>query len=131
MVVQRWSEQPTWWQFAAWALCGASSALILAGAFTVGPLGIVPAAAFAVLAVRIGGANVSAVGALVGIGAWCFVLAWLNRHGPGDVCSTRSDGTFCQGEWDPWPFWSAGALFVLVPAVVFLSGRGRSESTPV
>jgi hypothetical protein len=53
---------PSWIQFGAWALCGASGALVLLGAFTVGPFAIVPAAVFAGVALIAGGANFSAVG---------------------------------------------------------------------
>lgn len=125
----RWQEgkRLTWWQFAAWALCGASAAFVLVGAFAVGPLAIVPTALFALLAVRLGGANLSSVGVVTGIGAWCFVVAWLNRGGPGNVCTTDQHGTLCQSEWAPWPFWIAGALSTVIPLVLMAHRRVRAR----
>jgi hypothetical protein len=113
----------SWPQFAAWSACGASAALILVAAFAWGPLAILPAAAFAVLALLLGGANVSAIGAASGVGAWGFVLGWLNRDGPGDVCTTTRGGSTCAEQLAPLPFWLIGAVLVVVPLVVF--GRLR------
>jgi hypothetical protein len=100
------ARAPAWRQFAAWALCGASAAFILVGAFAVGPLAIVPTALGALLALRLGGSNVSAVGAAAGVGSWGFVLGWLNRDGP-------------------WPYLVVGAVLVGGSAGVFVHGRRR------
>ena len=121
---------PAWQQFAAWALCGASAAFIFVGAFVVGPLGILLTLLFAVLATRLGGDNISAVGAAAGVGAWGFVLGWLNRDGPGGVCTSTDTSTSCSQEWTPWPFWLAGALLVAGSVVVFTYARRRSRRTP-
>lgn len=104
--------------------------MVLLGAFTVGPLAIVPTALLALLAVRLGGVNVSSVGVVVGVGAWCFVLAWLNRAGPGVACTIGEHGTLCQDEWAPWPFWLAGASFVALPTVLVARRRGRVRRYP-
>ena len=94
--------------------------------FTVGPLALVPTVLFGLLAARLGGGNLSSVGAAAGIGAWCLVLAWLNRQGPGNVCTTNQHGTLCQDEWTPWPFWAAGILLILVPVIVVARQRVRA-----
>jgi hypothetical protein len=124
------TRTPSWPQFAAWALCGASAALILLAAFAWGPLGVLPAAAFAALALLLGGANISAVGAAAGVGVWGFVLGWLNRDGPGDVCTASHGGSTCTTQWAPWPFWLAGAVLVVVPVVLFGWLRCRSHRAP-
>ena len=117
--------KPTWPQFLAWALCGASSVVVLLGAFTVGPFAVLPIGAFAGLAVWLGGGNISAVGNAAGIGVWGLVLAWLNRHGPGDVCSHTIAETTCSQEWSPWPFLAAAILLVGVAVAMFVSLRRR------
>ena len=109
---------------------GASAALILLGAFAFGPLAIVPAAPFAALAVLLGGANISAVGVVTGVGIWGFVLGWLNRDGPGEVCTTSTNGGTCTELWAPWPFWLAGALLVIIPMSGFVCLRRRARRTP-
>jgi hypothetical protein len=111
-------------------LCGASAALILLAAFAWGPLGVLPAAAFAALALLLGGANISAVGAAAGVGVWGFGLGWLNRDGPGDVCTASHGGSTCTTQWAPWPFWLAGAVLVVVPVVLFGWLRCRSHRAP-
>ena len=98
----RWRPQkPSWLQFVVWALCGASGALVLLAAFALGPLAVVPAGAFALLATRLGGANVSSIGTVAGLSAWAIVLGW-----PG-----RADGS--------WPVFVAGCLLVLGVALLF------------
>lgn len=128
--MSRGFRAPAWRQFGAWALCGASAAFTLIGAFAVGPLAILPTVLFAVLAVRLGGANVSAIGAVGGAGAWGFVLGWVNRDGPGEVCTSTARGGTCAQEWAPWPFWLAGALLPVVSLAVFGYGQRRSRQRP-
>lgn len=119
----RVDRAPSWPQFAAWALCGASAAFVLIGAFAFGPLAAVPAAVFAGVAVLLGGANRSAIGVAAGVGAWGFVLGWLNRAGPGEVCTATARGSVCNQEWSPWPFWLVGLILVIIPMTVFLRAR--------
>ena len=114
---------PSWPQFAAWVACGASTAFVLAGAFTVGVFAVPAAAVFAVLALRFGGANASAFGAMAGAGVWVFVLGWLNRGGPGEVCTTTSTGGSCEQQWAPEPFWVVGAVLVLAAVLAFVHAR--------
>jgi hypothetical protein len=129
-MISRVDRRPSWLQFAAWAACGASAALILVAAFAFGPLAILPAGLFAGTALLLGGANVSAVGAAAGVGAWGFVLGWLNRDGPGDVCTAPNGGMHCTEEWAPWPFWLLGAVLVLGPTVLFQFLRRRTPHRP-
>jgi hypothetical protein len=129
-VISRVDRRPSWLQFAAWAACGAGAALILLAAFAFGPLAIVPAGLFAGIALLLGGANVSAVGAAAGVGAWGFVLGWLNRDGPGVVCTAPDGGMHCTEEWAPWPFWLLGAVLVLIPMILFRYLRRRMHRGP-
>lgn len=123
----RVDRDPSWVQFTTWALCGAGVALPLAAAFAVGPLAMVPAVLFAGIAVLLGGANVSAVGAAAGIGAWGIVIGWLNRDGPGEVCTTTPSSDTCTDEWSPWPWFAVGVLLAGSAAVLFRTFRRRSR----
>jgi hypothetical protein len=129
-MTRRADQTPSWPQFAAWAGCGASATLILVGAFTFGPLAIVPAAVFAGIALLLGGTNLSAVGAASGVGVWGLVVAWLNRGGPGESCVTSTAGITCTQRWAPWPFWVAGILLVVTPMIVFGYLRRRLHRAP-
>jgi hypothetical protein len=121
------NRRPSWLQFAVWAWCGATAALALLAAFAWGPLAIAPAAVAAGLAVLIGGANVSAVGAVAGVGTWGLPLAWLNRGGPGDVCHAMSGGSQCDQESAPWPFVVAALVVVGVSVTMFVVVRRRAR----
>ena len=120
------AREPSWFQFAAWGLCGAGAALILLAAFTFGPLAILPAAVFAGIALLAGGANISAIGSAAGVGVWGFVIGWLNRDGPGEVCTSSNSGSSCTQEFAPWPSILAGALMLGVSVTVFELLRRRS-----
>lgn len=107
MPARRRSQQPSWVQFVVWAWCGATGALVLLAAFALGPLAVVPAGAFALLATRLGGSNVSSIGTVAGLSAWAIVLGW-----PG-----RADGS--------WPVFVTGCLLVLGVAFLFAFLRRR------
>jgi hypothetical protein len=100
-------------------------------AFAITPVTLVLTAVFAFAAVKLGGANISAVGTASGAGIWGFVLGWLNRDGPGQVCTVSNRSITCIDEWSPWPFWLAGCLLVIVPITFFtLRRRSLAERSP-
>ena len=74
----------------------------------------------------LGGANPSAVGAVAGVGVWAFVIGWLNRDGPGEVCTGSAANSSCTQEFAPWPSYIAGALMIGVAVVVFAVLQRRS-----
>ncbi|HEU5265094.1 MAG TPA: hypothetical protein VFU35_00280 [Jatrophihabitans sp.] len=122
----RVDRAPSWPQFAAWLLCGAAATFVFVAAFTIGPLGFLGVPVFAGLALLLGGANVSAVGVVAGPAVWAFVLAWLNRAGPGSVCHATASSVSCQDESSPWPFLVVGAVLLVVPTTLFAVKRRRS-----
>jgi hypothetical protein len=119
------ASKPTWVQFVVWALCGAATAVGLLAAFTIGPLVLVGAMLLAGLALRLGGANRSAVGTGAGVGLPFLWVAWLNRGGPGTVCTTTGSGRSCDQEWSPWPWLAVGLLMILVCTVLYVLARRR------
>lgn len=64
---------------------------------------------------------------MVGASAAPFAIAWLNRHGPGTVCSTRGSEQSCIDEWTPWPFLAVAGLMVAAGIVLTLRGRRAAE----
>jgi hypothetical protein len=107
--------------FAVWVVVGAAYATGLAGALTVGIV-LVPIAIVAtVVLVGRRAALVGAPGAGVGAGAVLFYLAYVNRAGPGLVCTriAAGAGMRCVDETSPWPWLAAGVVVVLVAVVVF------------
>ncbi|WP_188838228.1 hypothetical protein [Flexivirga endophytica] len=47
-----------------------------------------------------------------GLSAGAFLLAWLNRDGPGSVCHTSLQETSCADEWSPWPLGISGVVLL-------------------
>jgi hypothetical protein len=71
--------------------------------------------------------------ALSGAGVLPLVVAWLNRDGPGDVC-TEWSGTQCAAsteEWSPWPWLAVGVVLVAAGVVLTtLAVRHRARPRP-
>ena len=66
----------------------------------------------------------SPAGLVSGTGPVLLYVAWLNRQGPGTVCTTtRGGGGQCLDEWSPWPWVAAGVALVVLGLVVRRSLR--------
>jgi hypothetical protein len=116
-----------WLWFVAWLFVG--------GAFTVGMLGalticvfVMPAAVIAaVVLVRVHRPRGELLGLISGLGVPLLYVGYLNRGGPGDVCTTGRDGSqSCIEEWNPWPWLAVGALLVLIGVIAFARYRGTT-----
>ena len=66
-----------------------------------------------------------AYGLVVGVALPVFYVAYLNRDGPGTVCTADAHGGSCIDEWSPWPFITAGLLLLAVGWVLFIQLRRR------
>jgi hypothetical protein len=65
-------------------------------------------------------------GLACGPGVVLLYVAYLNRDGAGNICTTSpSGGNYCRGETSPWPWLVAGLAFVIGGWVAFISRRGR------
>ena len=108
--------------FALWALAGALWSLTVLGMLSIGIYVLPFAIAATVLALRRGPGR-PAAGLLAGLALPLLWVAWLNRFGPGEHCTSDAQSTECVQMWSPWPFVAAGAL--LVALAVLLSRRPR------
>jgi hypothetical protein len=91
--------------FLAWMGVGVAYAIGVLGALS---LGIV-ALGLAVLATFLLGSRPEArsgfAGIISGIGVGLLYVAYLNRAGPGIVCTTTATGdSSCVERWNPWPW---------------------------
>jgi hypothetical protein len=116
--------------FLGWLVVGLLAAGGLAAAFTswwlaAGPVGL----ALAALLVWRTGWRREIWAVLCGVALPLLVVAWLNRAGPGEVCTVRGDASACVTAWSPWPWAVAGAVVLMAGLVLALrrspvSGRG-------
>ena len=117
--------------FIAWMLTGAGYALGILGALSIGPyVLVITVAATIVLATRTG-SKVGLPGLVSGLGLPLFYVAFLNRSGPGTVCTSTGTGQSCVDEWSPWP-WLAIGIVLLVSGYVWfaMTHRRRGAAAP-
>ena len=93
-----------WVWFTAWLIIGAGYALSLLGAASIGLL-VLPLPVLAtILLARRQHASSGLPGLISGLGIPLLYVAYLNRAGPGTICTTiTGGGQECAGEWSPWP----------------------------
>jgi hypothetical protein len=113
-------------QFLAWAAVGAGAALGVVSILTIGIFVLAATAALAVLLARRGSRRLAGAGLLTGLAIVPLYVGFLNRSGPGTVCTSTATSQSCTQEMSPWP-WLAAAL-ALAGAGAWLSLRTRSSS---
>jgi hypothetical protein len=122
---------PRWVWFAAWLLIGAGYAFSLLGAASIG-LFVLPLPVLAtILLARRQHANSGLPGLISGLGIPLLYVAYLNRAGPGTICTTiTSGGQDCNDEWSPWPWLAAGTILLALGAAAFIARRGHLPRQP-
>jgi hypothetical protein len=108
--------------FLAWVAVGAAFCLAVLTPLTIG-LAVLAAGLLGLLLLltRAASRNGSISGLISGVGLVPLYVSYLNRKGPGDVCSTSSTGgSHCVSEWSPWPWFLAGVIFVLGGIALFV-----------
>jgi hypothetical protein len=113
-----------WGSFAAWFAVGAGLSLGILGAMSIGIFVLpVAVAAAVVLAIRHRGGD-ELIGLVSGLGVPLLYVAYLNRSGPGMICTANSaGGQSCTDEWSPWPWVVLGAMLLIGGVVVYLARR--------
>ncbi|WP_019136157.1 hypothetical protein [Cellulomonas massiliensis] len=102
------------WAIVAWAVAGACLALVVSaiGVFTV-PVGVL-----LVVVLLVARRFPESPAVLVGAGALPLYVAWLNRTGPGRVCSTTATTESCFDATSPWPWVAVGLVLVVGGALL-------------
>lgn len=113
-----------WLSTLAWAVVGALGAFGIAGLASIGVFLLAGAALVAAVALSIPALRPPCMpGFLVGLSTAPLYIAWLNRDGPGLVCTTTPDSMSCADQWSPWPFVALGLLFAGAGLVLLLVTR--------
>ena len=115
---------PLWVVTLWWGLVGALLGFGVAGLASIGvfllPLALVLlVVALLVPALR----RPSTPALLVGLSTAPLFIAWLNRGGPGLVCTTSGTSTSCVDQWSPWPFVATGVLLAGGGLALLVHGR--------
>jgi hypothetical protein len=111
--------------FAGWCVVGAAGAFAVISLLTVGPLVLLVTLILAgVLLWRVDFGWAMA-GMITGAGVPVLFLAWLNRGGPGEVCTRTATELSCTDEYSPWAFLVGGVLLLVAGVAVFVLRRGR------
>jgi hypothetical protein len=122
----RLSRLPWVW-FTAWLLVGAGYAVSLIGIASIG-LFIVPLPVLAtVLLVWRQPAASGLPGLISGLGVPFLYVAYLNRAGPGTICSLVTGGQECNDEWSPWPWLAAGVILLVLGVAAFVCRQRRAN----
>ena len=112
LVTSQGSGGLPWSSTLAGASVGALGAFGIAGLATIGLFLLAGAALVAAVALAVPRCGRRRVpGFLVGLSTAPLYIAWLNRGGPGLVCTTTADSMSCSDQWSPWPFVALGVLF--------------------
>jgi len=85
----------SWAWFGAWLADGASYVVAVLGALSIGLFVLVVAIALTVVLATCRGSSVGSPGVISGAGLPLLYVAYLNRGGPGNVCSTFANGASC------------------------------------
>lgn len=114
--------------FAGWVVAGAGFCLGALTILTIGPF------VFLATFVLCGGLlwrqgfGYGMAGAISGVSVPLLYVAWLNRDGPGTVCTTSGTSSSCTDEWSPWPFVAIAVVLFVVGLVAFV--RLQRPGTP-
>jgi hypothetical protein len=116
-----------WVWFTAWLLVGAGYAVSLVGIASIG-LFVVPLPVLAtVLLVRRQHATSGLPGLISGLGVPLLYVAYLNRAGPGTICTTVTGGQECNDEWSPWPWLTVGVILLVLGVAAFVGRQRRAD----
>ena len=105
-------------QLAGWAAVGAGAITAVLTILTIGLFVLLATAALAAVLARYAGRRFVGSGLLAGAGLMPLYIGYLNRGGPGMVCTTTRTGGSCVQEWSPWPWVGAGLCLVGAGVVV-------------
>ena len=109
--------------FLGWCVAGAAGCFGVLSLLSVGPfvlLGTLFLSAWLLSVFNFGWAM---GGSLTGAALPLLYVAWLNRDGPGEVCTSTATSQTCGEESSPWPLVIAALVLAVAGVVVFARRR--------
>jgi hypothetical protein len=127
MTAPRTPSSLSWVSFTAWLLVGAGYGVSCIGIASIG-LFVLPLPVLAtLLLVRRRRATRGLPGLISGLAVPVLYVAYLNRAGPGTICTTVTGGQECNGEWSPWPWLAVGVMLFVLGVAVFIDRQRRAS----
>ncbi|HTG47702.1 MAG TPA: hypothetical protein VK646_08620 [Actinomycetota bacterium] len=120
------SERHGFGWFVAWMVVGAGCSLGLLSLLSIGVYVLAVTIAITIFVATRRGSTVGLPGLLSGFSVPLFYVAYLNRGGPGTVCTITASSQTCTEEWSPWP-WLVIGIALLVGGVVWFVAAGRQR----
>jgi hypothetical protein len=113
-------QRRSWGRFATWTLVGATWSLALIGIPSIG-LFVLPAAVGTTVVVALRApSSVGLPGLVTGLGLPPLYVAYLNRNGPGNVCTSSHGVQNCIQALNPWPWLGATVVLVTAGIAIFI-----------
>lgn len=110
---------------------GAIASLTVLGAFSILGLIALPAAALVSWPVSRYSNGTGTPGIVSGLGAPCLYVAYLNRQGPGNLCTSYAGGgQSCTQETNP-VFWAAVALVLIATGLIIFMALQHRDHRPL
>ena len=113
----------SWAAYALWCLAGAGLCLGVLSILTVGPFVLLVTLGLCAWLLWRVDFGWGMLGLLSGAAVPVLYVAWLNRDGPGQVCTSTATDTSCADEWSPWPFVALAVVLAGAGVVAFVRGR--------
>lgn len=108
------------WPFLGWAVVGAGACFTVIAALSIGVF-FVPAVAVALFAMLrwTRGRTTTMAGLIAGPAPVLLYVAYINRGGPGTVCSAIPGGEQCVEQMNPWPWFATGVALLAIGIAAF------------
>jgi len=113
----------SWAAYWLWCLAGAGLCLGVLSILTIGPFVLLVTLGLCAWLLWRVDFGWGMLGLLSGAALPLLYVAWLNRDGPGTVCTSTATETSCGDEWSPWPFVVVGVVLIVAGLVAFLHFR--------
>jgi hypothetical protein len=113
----------SWGAFAAWCAAGVGGCFGVLSLLTVGPFVLLVTLMLCGWLLWRQGFGAGMAGLLTGAAVPLLYLAWLNRDGPGAVCTRTTTSLTCGDQWSPWPFLVVAVGAAAAGLVLFLHLR--------
>ncbi len=117
--------------FIAWMLVGAGYAFGVLSALSIGAYVLLITVVATIVLVTRAGNRVGLPGLVSGLSLPLFFVAYVNRSGPGTICTTTATSQTCSDELSPWPWLLIGIVLFVSGCVWFaMANRRRGVADP-